>query len=63
MNNLSIPVPFHLKLAIVDLIGAYEACIIDDEPRNHNWDGHKQTILDLLANYPFLEELDNDEID
>lgn len=54
--HLPAPVDFHLRCALADLIGAYEACVVDNNAGNHNWEAHKQTIVDLLSNYDFLAE-------
>ena len=54
---------FVLRCAIADLIGAYQAVVIHNDPCLHDWESHKKTIQELIDEYPFLaEEFDQSQL-
>jgi hypothetical protein len=45
-----------LRCAIADLIGAYEAVVMYENPSVHDWDAHKDSIVELCETFPFLAD-------
>jgi len=46
-----------IKCAFADLLGSAEARN-EGSLEIHDWEGHRQTIKDLLSAFPFLQEND-----
>jgi hypothetical protein len=42
-----------IRCACADLIGAMES---KENPENHDWKAHKQTIKELIKTFPFLKD-------
>lgn len=54
MTNLNEKEQSVLRCAIADLIGSFQAVVMQTDPFVHDWDAHKESIVELCEQFPFL---------